>query len=161
MGANHCVCVVVTMKNKHSKKISRQVSPMLLYQLSSRRHPYLQQLSFPQLLYLYPSSCGGAKVRPQNCITFTISAGLSFPSQVHGWEKDRWGCFQTNLPVPQYSEQLLSHLACHRIIPYLILIHQNSNTVQYCHYWLQEKISFFFFPTVWVWIKPAFSKQIH
>lgn len=124
-----CVCVAVTMKNKHGKKTSRQVTSMLLHQLISRRYPYLQQLSFPQLLYLYPLSCRGAKVRPQNCITFTISAGLSLRSQVNGWEKDRWGCFQTNLPVPQYSEQLLSHLACHRIIPYLILIHKNPNTV--------------------------------
>lgn len=124
-----CACAVVSMKNKHSNKTSRQATSMLLYQLISRRYPCLQQLSFPQLLYLYPPSCEGAKVRPQNCITFTISAGLSFPSQVNGWEKDRWGCFQTNLPVPQYSEQLLSHLACHRIVPYLILIHENPNTV--------------------------------
>lgn len=133
VGANHCVCVVATMKNKCSKKSSRQVPSMLLYQLTSRRYSYLQQLSLPLLLYLYRSLsvilCRGAKVRPHNYITFTISAWLSFLSQVNGSEKDRWGCFQTNLPIPQYSEQLLSHLACHRIIPYLILIHQNSNIV--------------------------------
>lgn len=93
-----CVRAVVTMKNKHSKKTSRQVTSMSLYQLISRRYPYLQQLSFPLFLYLYPSSCRGAKVRPQNCITFTVSAGLSFPSQVKGWRKIDEVAFKPTFP---------------------------------------------------------------
>jgi len=143
------LCVTDTTKNKCSKKNSRPAASMLLYQLISRRYPYLQHLSFPLLLCSHPSSLvilhRGAKVKPYNCITFTIPAWLIFPSQVNGWEreKDRWGRFQTKLPIPQYSKQLLSHLVCHKIVPYLILIHQNSNSVWHCYFWLQEKDYFF------------------
>lgn len=149
MGANHCV--IATMKYKCSKKSSKPVASMLLYQLISRRYSHLKQLSLPLFLYSYPSSLlilwRGHKVRSRNCITFTIPAWLSFLSQVNCWEreKDRWGCFQTKLPIPQYSEQLLSHLVCNRTVAYLIVIHQNSNTVWHCYFSLQQINVFFFF----------------